>query len=54
MMVELNNIEIMDILAHTTNKIAEGEVLQLIIKHNVELSDDQYNEIIQSKTGVLF
>lgn len=54
MMVELNNIEIMDILAHTTNKIAEGEVLQLINKHNVELSDDQYNEIIQFKTGVLF
>ena len=54
MMVELNNIEIMDILAYTTNKIAEGEVLQLINKHNVELTDDQYNEIIQSKTGVLF
>ena len=54
MMVELNNIEIMDVLAYTTNKIAEGEVLQLINKFNVELSDDQYNEIIQSKTGVLF
>jgi octaprenyl-diphosphate synthase len=54
MMVELNNIEIMDVLAYTTNKIAEGEVLQLINKHNVELTDDQYNEIIQSKTGVLF
>lgn len=54
MMVELNNIEIMDVLAYTTNKIAEGEVLQLINKYNVELSDDQYNEIIQSKTGVLF
>lgn len=54
MMVELNNIEIMDMLAYTTNKIAEGEVLQLINKHNVELSDDQYNEIVQSKTGVLF
>lgn len=54
MMVELNNIEIMDVLAYTTNKIAEGEVLQLINKHNVELSDDQYNEIIQNKTGVLF
>ena len=54
MMVALNNIEIMDVLAYTTNKIAEGEVLQLINKHNVELSDDQYNEIIQSKTGVLF
>ena len=35
MMVELNNIEIMDVLAYTTNKIAEGEVLQLINKHNV-------------------
>jgi octaprenyl-diphosphate synthase len=54
MMVELNSIEIMDTLALTTNKIAEGEVLQLINKNNVEMSEDDYQKIIQNKTGVLF
>jgi octaprenyl-diphosphate synthase len=54
MMVELDSIEIMDILAHTTNKIAEGEVLQLINKNNFDISQDDYFKIIKAKTGVLF
>ena len=54
MMVELENIEIMDILAYTTNKIAEGEVLQLINKNNFDISQDDYFKVIKAKTGVLF
>ena len=54
MMVELDNIEIMDILAYTTNKIAEGEVLQLINKNNFDISQEDYFKVIQAKTGVLF
>ena len=54
MMVELDNIEIMDILAYTTNKIAEGEVLQLINKNNFDISQDDYFKVIRAKTGVLF
>ena len=54
MMVELDNIEIMDILAYTTNKIAEGEVLQLINKNNFDISQDNYFKVIKAKTGVLF
>lgn len=54
MMVELDNIEIMDILAYTTNKIAEGEVLQLINKNNFDISQDDYFKVIKAKTGVLF
>jgi octaprenyl-diphosphate synthase len=54
MMVELDNIEIMDILAYTTNKIAEGEVLQLINKNNYDISQDDYFKVIRAKTGVLF
>ena len=54
MMVELDNIEIMDILAYTTNKIAEGEVLQLINKNNFDISQDDYYKVIRAKTGVLF
>lgn len=54
MMVELDSIEIMDILAYTTNKIAEGEVLQLINKNNFDISQDDYFKVIRAKTGVLF
>jgi octaprenyl-diphosphate synthase len=54
MMVELDNIEIMDILAYTTNKIAEGEVLQLINKNNFDISQDDYFKVIKAKTGILF
>ena len=54
MMVDINNIEIMDVLAFTTNKIAEGEVMQLISKNNTDLTEEEYMNIIQSKTGVLF
>jgi octaprenyl-diphosphate synthase len=54
MMVELDNIEIMDVLAYTTNKIAEGEVLQLINKNNFDISQENYFKVIQAKTGVLF
>ena len=54
MMVELENIEIMDILAYTTNKIAEGEVLQLINKNNFDISQANYFKVIKAKTGVLF
>ena len=54
MMVELDNIEIMDILAYTTNKIAEGEVLQLINKNSFDISQEDYFKVIQAKTGVLF
>lgn len=54
MMVELNNIDILDILAHTTNKIAEGEVLQLVNKNNFDISQEDYFKVIQAKTGILF
>jgi octaprenyl-diphosphate synthase len=34
MMVELGNLRIMEVLAHATNTIAEGEVLQLLNCHD--------------------
>ncbi len=54
MMVQLQNMEVMDILAATTNRIAEGEVLQLMHVHNPDITELQYFEIIDCKTGVLF
>ncbi len=54
MMVELDEMRIMRILADTTNVIAEGEVLQLLNRHEPDTSEQQYLQVIRSKTAKLF
>ena len=54
MMVEVGSMPIMEILAHATNTIAEGEVLQLLNCHDADTTEMQYMEVIQSKTAKLF
>jgi len=54
MMVGVNNMRVMDILSHTTNAIAEGEVLQLLNINNPDTSEAQYLEVIRRKTAKLF
>jgi len=54
MMVELDRMRVMRILADTTNRIAEGEVLQLLNIGNPETSEAAYLEVIERKTAVLF
>ncbi len=54
MMVGVNDMRVMDILSHTTNAIAEGEVLQLLNINNPDTSEAQYLEVIRRKTAKLF
>ena len=54
MMVKVNSMRVMDILSHTTNQIAEGEVMQLINCGSAETTEQQYMNTIQSKTAILF
>lgn len=54
MMVEANEMEVMRILAHTTNVIAEGEVLQLLHCHDPDTTEQRYLEVIRCKTAKLF
>ncbi len=54
MMVELGDMQIMEILARSTNLISEGEVRQLVNAHNDNLTEQEYLEVIQAKTAVLF
>jgi octaprenyl-diphosphate synthase len=54
LMVELNRMEVMRILADTTNRIAEGEVLQLLHVHNPDTDETTYLRVIERKTAVLF
>ncbi|MEP7043248.1 MAG: polyprenyl synthetase family protein, partial [Dokdonella sp.] len=54
MMVELDSMRVMRILADTTNRIAEGEVLQLLNIGNPDTSERAYLDVIERKTAVLF
>ncbi|HJT97867.1 MAG TPA: polyprenyl synthetase family protein [Rhodanobacteraceae bacterium] len=54
MMVELDRMRVMQILADTTNRIAEGEVLQLLNIGNPETGEQAYLDVIERKTAVLF
>lgn len=49
-----NNSAVMKILAQTTNLIAEGEVSQLVNRHNPDINESQYLEVIRRKTACLF
>ncbi len=54
MMVEVGSMRVMEILAHTTNTIAKGEVMQLLNCHDPETTEESYIEVIRSKTAKLF
>jgi octaprenyl-diphosphate synthase len=54
MMVELGYMRVMDVLAGATNKIAEGEVLQLMNAHDPDTTEERYFEVIHRKTAKLF
>ena len=53
-MTDVGSTEIMSIMADTTNKIAEGEVLQLMHCNNPEISEEEYLKVIYYKTAMLF
>jgi octaprenyl-diphosphate synthase len=54
MMVELESMRLMQILSHTTNIIAEGEVLQLLNVHDADTTEQRYLQVIHHKTAKLF
>ena len=54
LMVELDRMDVMRLLADTTKRIAEGEVLQLLHVHNPDTDEAAYLRVIERKTAVLF
>lgn len=54
MMGELQNLRLIDILSSATNIIAEGEVLQLMNCNDPDISEQNYMDVIYSKTAKLF
>jgi octaprenyl-diphosphate synthase len=54
MMVDVNEMRVMQIMASTTNIIAEGEVLQLLNVNDADTDEARYLDVIYSKTAKLF
>ena len=54
MIVEDGNLEILKLLSSTSSQIAQGEVLQLQHKGEIDMLEETYLKIISSKTAALF
>ncbi|HET7370671.1 MAG TPA: octaprenyl diphosphate synthase [Gammaproteobacteria bacterium] len=54
MMVRVGDMRVMEIMADTTNMIAEGEVLQLLNTHDPATTEERYLEVVRRKTAKLF
>lgn len=54
MMVAVGSMPVMDVMAHTTNTIAEGEVMQLLNINDPDTTEERYLHVIYSKTATLF
>ena len=53
-MVEDGNLEVLKLLSSTSAKIAQGEILQLQHKGEIDMLEETYLKIITSKTAALF
>lgn len=54
MMVQTGSPRVMHIMADATNRIAEGEVLQLLNVHDPSVNEHRYFEVVERKTATLF
>ncbi|MCC2625036.1 MAG: octaprenyl diphosphate synthase [Burkholderiales bacterium] len=54
MMVEADSLRLLKVMADSTNKISEGEVLQLLNIGRLDLTEAEYFEVIKHKTATLF
>ena len=54
MMVEDGSLEVLRLLSSTSSKIAQGEILQLQHKDEIDMLEETYLQIISTKTAVLF
>lgn len=53
-MVSTGNLEILQVLATSSTKITEGEVLQMTLAGNINTREEDYLRVIESKTASLF
>jgi octaprenyl-diphosphate synthase len=51
--VTTDRLKVLQVLAHTTTMMAEGEILQLLHTGDLELTEAQYFEVVNRKTAIL-
>ena len=54
LMVGSGSLRILEVMAEATNIIAEGEVMQLMNIGNIDVTEEQYLQVIEYKTAKLF
>jgi len=54
MMVSVGRLDVLQLLADTTNRISEGEVWQLRNQFRADVTEADYDQVITRKTAVLF
>lgn len=54
LMVQTGHLDVLKMLADATNLISEGEVLQLLNRHNPDIDQGAYLDVLRYKTGTLF
>lgn len=54
LMVKTHHLDVLKMLADATNLISEGEVLQLLARHNADTNENDYLNVLRYKTGTLF
>ncbi len=52
-LTSLNNLRILKIVSRTTERLSEGELFQMMNIRNVDMTEDQYMQVIEDKTAVL-
>lgn len=53
LMVGVGSLDILRVLSNATTIIAEGEVLQLLCTGELDLTEEQYIDVVRSKTAIL-
>lgn len=53
LMVRVGSMDILRVLSDATTVIAEGEVLQLLCTGELDLTEEQYINVVRSKTAIL-
>lgn len=51
--VETKSLRLLEVLSDTTTHMAEGMVLELIHTHNLQVSEQEYREVLINKTAIL-
>jgi octaprenyl-diphosphate synthase len=53
LMVQIQNAEILRVMASATTRLAEGEIMELLRTSDVNTTENDYYEVIENKTAVL-